>query len=68
MIKLHCHGCTVWDGGGACGPTHLIAHSVVLGLNHCPTFFLSSFLAKVMFTLNGYGVDDESTKYTKIST
>ena len=50
-------------------PTHLIAPAVVLGPNHCPTSFLSPFLAStILCTLNGHSVDGESKNHVKIWT
>ena len=47
--------------------THLIAPAGVLGPNHCPTSFLSSFLARaIRCRLNRLSGDGESKNHVKI--
>ena len=47
--------------------THLIVSAAVLGPNHCPTSFPSSFLARdILSTLNGHGVDGGSKNHVNM--
>ena len=49
--------------------THLIVSAAVLGPNHCPTPFPSSFPARtILCTLNGHSVDGELKNQVKFWT